>query len=340
MQLCLRKLRSNSCDAPASLKPVVAGRAFPYPVAMLTHPYDLTAPGQWLRGNLHAHTTRSDGKNQPQEVLDAYAALGHGFLMISDHDVHTGPEDYAGWDCHDMIMLPGNEVTASGPHMLHVDSDRKVPPHFNRQLVMDQVAQTQGFVVLNHPNWQETFDHCSMAYMNLWNGYIGLEIYNGVIGRLDGSPYATNKWDMLLTSGRRVWGFVNDDSHDASQDIGLGWNVAYVTDATPAGVVEALRAGRFYGSTGVEITKIQVDGGRIRIETSNAQRIVALRDVGKRFAVADGNAIEVEVPDSAKYVRFECWGEGERFAWTQPFWRGERALGQRHKFISENSLSA
>ena len=29
--------------------------------------------------------------------------------------------------------------------------------------------------------------------------------------------------------------------------------------------------------------------------------------------------LEVEVPADAGYVRFECWGAGETFAWTQPF---------------------
>jgi hypothetical protein len=57
----------------------------------------------------------------------------------------------------------------------------------------------------------------------------------------------------------------------------------------------------------------------VRIETKNARRITALRDVGRRFAVADGPVIEIEVPADAGYVRFECWGEGETFAWTQPF---------------------
>ena len=125
---------------------------------------------------------------------------------------------------------------------------------------------------------------------------MGLEIYNGVISRLEGSPYATNRWDMLLSAGRRLWGFANDDSHAAEGDVGLGWNVAYVEEETASGVVEALRAGRFYASTGVEINQIQVEGNRIWIETENAARIVALCAGAKRIAVADGREIEVDVP--------------------------------------------
>ncbi len=63
-------------------------------------------------------------------------------------------------------------------------------------------------------------------------------------------------------------------------------------------------------------------GRRIRIETANAQRIVAMQQWSKRFASADERLIEVDVPDGAPYVRFECWGAGESFAWTQPFFVG------------------
>ena len=67
------------------------------------------------------------------------------------------------------------------------------------------------------------------------------------------------------------------------------------------------------------ISNIKVDGNRIRIETADAQRIVALRETARRFAIAEASSIEVEVPEDAKYVRFECYGRGGRTAWTQPF---------------------
>src|SRR5437899_11156953 len=40
----------------------------------------------WLRGNLHAHTTYSDGVKTPQELLVEYEALGYDFLAITDHE--------------------------------------------------------------------------------------------------------------------------------------------------------------------------------------------------------------------------------------------------------------
>jgi hypothetical protein len=285
----------------------------------LDHPYQNLTGGRWLRGNLHAHTNRTDGARAPQAVLDDYAKRGYDFLMLSDHDVFTSARDYAHLNARGMALIPGNEITANGPHLLHVNAGRRVEPLADRQLVLNEITRTRGFAILNHPNWQERFDHCSITTLTLLQGYAGIEIYNGVIGRLHGSSYALDKWDMLLTQGRRVWGFANDDSHRETGDVELGWNVVYSRQRTAAGIAAALRQGRFYASTGVVISKIQVAGRRIRLETTNADRIVAIQQVGKRFAQANARRIEVEVPDNATYVRFECWGRGEQFAWTQPF---------------------
>jgi hypothetical protein len=285
---------------------------------LIDHPYEDLEGGQWLRGNLHTHTTRSDGARDVQAVIDDYAARGYDYLMISDHDIYTSPEDYTGWDSKGMVLIPGNEITRGGPHLLHVGADRFVAPAEDRQAVINAATEGAGFVIVNHPDWQEGFDHCSLDRLKGWSGYQGIEIYNGVIGRLNGSPYALRKWETLLTEGRRVWGYANDDSH-AAQDVAQGWNIVYARDRSPQAVVEALRTGRFYASTGVEITGITAEDRRIRIETTNAERIIGLSRWGHRFAVADETFIDVEVPDDTSYVRFECWGRGEQFAWTQPF---------------------
>jgi hypothetical protein len=39
-----------------------------------------------LKGNLHAHTTFSDGRRPVSEVIDRYRELDYDFLAITDHD--------------------------------------------------------------------------------------------------------------------------------------------------------------------------------------------------------------------------------------------------------------
>ena len=297
----------------------------------LVHAYDNLTGGQWLRGNLHTHTTRSDGSRAPQVVVDDYARRGYGYLGFSDHDQLTSDADIAQLDSRGLVLIPGNEISRGGTHMLHVDAERFVEPAPARQIVLNDIAAAaratgRGFAIINHPDWLAEYEHASVAQLKEWTGFTGIEIFNGVLLWHDGSPYALRKWDILLSAGRRVWGFANDDSH-GDKHVELGWNTVYVKERTRAAVVAALQAGRFYASTGVTITGITVNGMTVRIETENAQRIVALQNTGKRLKWVDERVMEFEVPAKAKYVRFECWGPGERFAWTQPFFVDEAGGG-------------
>tara|TARA_B100000809_G_scaffold75238_1_gene72955 strand:- start:2388 stop:3299 length:912 start_codon:yes stop_codon:yes gene_type:complete len=285
---------------------------------IITNPYaDLTA-GNWVRGNLHAHTTASDGKLLPQELVDAYATLGYEFLAITDHDVYTSAADHQSLDDKGLILITGVEATANGPHVLCLNGDSAIEPSSDRQAVIHATLASGGFVIPAHLNRESHFDHTPIEQLRLWDGYEGIEIFNGQGTYNPGSPYSTAKWDLLLTEGRRVWGYANDDAHGL-ETIALGWNIVYVKERSAAGLIDALTAGRFYASTGVTITDIMVDGQRIVLQTADADRIVAIGSGGGRVAFADQPTIEIDVPDDVNYIRFECWGRGERFAWTQPF---------------------
>ena len=53
-----------------------------------------TALGQpqskrWYKGNLHTHTTMSDGDSTPEVVAQWYKEHGYQFLILSDHNVLT-----------------------------------------------------------------------------------------------------------------------------------------------------------------------------------------------------------------------------------------------------------
>jgi len=292
------------------------------------HPYGDLADCTPLRGNLHGHCTRSDGAEDMQAVIQRYAQRGYDFLSMTDHDLLSTPEVYGEVDAMGMVLIPGNEITAGGPHICHLNASRVVRPIPQRQAVINlALGDADSLIVINHPNWRDDFDHCSILNLKMWKGYHGIEIFNGIMQHDLGSPYATNKWDMLLSAGRRVWGFANDDTH-AAEHVGVGWNVVFAKQRDREGVVDALRHGRFYCSTGVTITRIEQTGDvSVRIETENAQRIVAVATSGRRLGWVDSNVYDFTVPEPTAYhtkwptyVRFECWGEGEAFAWTQPLW--------------------
>jgi hypothetical protein len=141
-----------------------------------------------------------------------------------------------------------------------------------------------------------------------------------VIKFLEGSEYATDKWDYLLAKGKRVLGFASDDAH-RSHNIGIGWIMVRAANASAQEILSAIQSGNFYCSSGVRIHDIRREGGRIALETENAQEIQALGDGGQLLQTTRDTHLTFELPDNDRYsyVRFTAFGPGSEMAWTQPF---------------------
>lgn len=291
------------------------------PPIVLRNPYR-SGQNLWLRGNLHAHTTMSDGVSAPAEVIASYERRGYDFLAITDHDLLIPPQEYQ--DQTAMVLIPGVEVSASGPHILHLGTKAVVEPDADRQRVIDAINASGGLAIFNHPNFERSFNHFPQELMETLNGAIGIEVYNGLVERYSGAALASDRWDRLLSKEQWLWGFGTDDLH-RPEDIAIAWIVVQAEERTADAILDGIRHGRFYASTGVTIKKVTVAGRTVSIETADAQRIRFITGWGGviRSTVDDHQASWTvpDVPDlleRLKYVRVECYGAGGRMAWTQP----------------------
>jgi hypothetical protein len=285
-----------------------------------TNPY-ADATGRWLRGNLHTHTCPASGCSvvPPAEMLACYENAGYDFLSLSDHmSMIEAPATR-------LTLIPGIEWnSATGEHAgvyaaVPAFPLRAIDIHDQAELLAAH-AETDGLLIMNHPNWQLT-SHYRREALLAKPHYDGIEIFNGVIERLQGYAISTDKWDYLLANGRRVLGFANDDSH-APCDIALGWMMVQTADDTPAGILRALQAGHFYCSTGVSISEVGRDGNTVSVAAPDAQEIRAIADGGVCVARAQGNSMTVSFDEiNVGYLRFTLYGQGAAMAWTQPFFR-------------------
>src|ERR1700690_2112266 len=76
-----------------------------------------STPGRFWRGNLHAHSSLSDGALNPADVVEAYKRAGYDFLQVSDH--FLGRFDWPIADtrklrCNTFTTLIGAEIHAMG----------------------------------------------------------------------------------------------------------------------------------------------------------------------------------------------------------------------------------
>jgi hypothetical protein len=294
-------------------------------------PYEVTN-GSWWKGNLHTHTTQSDGIYSPEAICRLYADREYHWLCLSDHDQVTPiPEE-----THGLLVMKGCEITAGGPHILHVGAEDSIAPDSDRIKVLHQITDEPGFAILNHPNWEKTFTHWPQSLIEAMPPcYAGIEIYNGVTERQEGNPAATDRWDMLLSKGYRVWGYCNDDLHREA-DFARAWNQVHAESLTQDRLMEGLVSGTFYGSTGVQLSSLQTVGNIIRIVSTNGSLCVVIMDWGIELARIPGRAWELDLErlqtkQGASYLRFEIWGDAGTRAWTQPIYLecGERDTSRR-----------
>ncbi len=283
-----------------------------------SNPYE-DRRGRWHKGNLHTHTSPASGcgKIAPADSLARYVALGYEFLALSDHMGLT-------CDRHERLaMFPGLEWNSpAGEHagIYSLDAEVVKPAieiHDQAQL-LEHYKDKPALVILNHPNWQ-LVPHYRREQLDARQNYDGIEIYNGVIERLDGASISTDKWDYLLVKGRRVLGFASDDSH-CDTDIGLAAIMVRSAAGDAASIFEAIRRGNFYCTTGVEITDIRREGNVIHVHSANGQEVHAISRGGVRVARVQGPSITYTLPEGGGYyVRFTVFGPGAAMAWTQPF---------------------
>ena len=127
-----------------------------------------STPGRFWRGNLHAHSTLSDGALNPIDVVMVYKRAGYDFVQLSDHflDRFAWPiADTRKLRSHEFTTLIGAELHAMGTsageywHIVATGLPFDFPPagpERKRAAARRARARQAGaFVVIAHPAWSQ-----------------------------------------------------------------------------------------------------------------------------------------------------------------------------------------
>jgi len=278
------------------------------------------------KANFHAHSTNSDGKLSPEELIAAYRGKGYDILNFSDHRKCNPVSEYDG---KGMTLLSGMELHPEAPrglgwHLLAIG----VPEDFANcselpaQQVIDRVDASGGVVFIAHPYW------CGLTSAELLTlrGYLGIEVYNSTCdntGRSDSSQ----TWDELLDFGLHCDALGVDDIHSLEM-CGLGWTMIAADSASPAAVLEALRRGRFYSSCGPEFTRLAFDGKVFEAEFTPCRDVAVYAPLChglRQYASGDGllTRVRYDISDlrPGAYLRCRITDDRGRSAWSNPVYR-------------------
>lgn len=290
------------------------------------------APGRFWRGNLHMHSTRSDGSHSVEEACAAYAREGYDFVAMTDHFL---PEyghpvtDTRSQRTARFVTLPGAELhqgrLANGEpwHIVAVGLPWDFAPPADDETaaeICERAEAAGAFLAFAHPGWfaltPEDVRSLPMVH--------AIEVYNHgtEIAQMRGDGWYLA--DMALNEGRRLTAIATDDMHRLGDGFGGGWIMAKAEELTHQAILGALHAGRFYATQGPMIHDIRVQGEELVIECSP---VVTAALVGSRArragALIEGIASRVTLPLPRRergYFRIILRDRHGRNAWTNPVW--------------------
>ncbi len=291
-----------------------------------------------LKGNLHCHTTRSDGLPSPETAMLQYASMHYDFLALTDHRIYNyrsyAPET-------GMVVVPGMELDFSLPgpgchviHLLSVGPEEEKGNGFRQDQkfetmegataeeaipLVKQIREAGNLPIFCHPEWsgntaEEIMALPDISLMEIWN--TGCVQENGLDNR---AAY----WDEVLCSGRKMYGIATDDGHQLWQN-GQGF-IRVRAERTPSSILEALRRGAFYASCGPEIYDFYMEDGKAVIICSPVS-VIRFRHFRVPYVDLHGKGLRghMMVPvEGTNYIRAEVEDENGRRAWTNPIFLDE-----------------
>lgn len=286
-----------------------------------------SAPGLWYRGNLHTHSTKSDGERPTDEIAEHYRRNGYHFVAFTDHLIFG---DGAGLSDAGFLAIPGAEVHGEDPesgyyHIVALggrfEAGERLESLNGLQADVNRLRGRGAMVVLAHPYWLgQRSEHLIPI-----EGPFGIEVYNGVCDVGYQKGFSNVHWDDLLSAGRRLWGLAVDDAHwlPWRPDAGMGWVMVKAAELSTPAILEALQLGHFYATTGPTIHDVRVEGDEVVISCSPAITISA---IGERWLVSAARSItghglteaRLKLWDGQTYVRAEVVDRAGKRAWSNP----------------------
>jgi hypothetical protein len=319
-------------------------------VAIIEASAPLPGDERWLKGSTHVHAKPSGDSSEPVDsVVRWYEDRGYDFIALTDHNKITPVEPPAR-----LIVIPGVELThnrkdceppgdASRQCRIHINalgvtarpegkiewtdykSKRRVELYEKAYATAKALGAT--VIQINHPQyyWGMTPE----VLIAIGKGAQLVEIANVQFAKWnkgdDTHPSTEALWDAALVAGLSLWGVATDDAHDYGKDgggrypAGGGWVVVKARRDAQA-ILAALAAGRFYSSTGVELSRAERAGDELIVEVApgaSGQHAIAFVENGKLVATTNGPSAKRVLPQTG-YVRAVVTRDDGKQAWVQP----------------------
>jgi len=331
-------------------------------------------PLHWYKCNTHTHTAwfaGSDANASGDYSAQWYQKHGYQCLVITDHE-HLTPVDTLNKP-GEFLVIRGQEITQgihedgapNGIRWAHVNgintnqaimpigypnmpNDVSLGATYVRNV--DAVYAAGGIPQINHPTriagprLEDLLQIQRPFLFEVFNAFPHIGSFGGVDDKGVVAPSFETLWDSLLSRGKVAWGVASDDVHDYmnfddpnAPTPGKAWIVVRAPELTLSAVMQALRQGQFYASSGVALNDYQADSKGISLTldfpcgwhcTAKATDVLFrtrfIGKDGKVLAEVTGTAPSYRFKGNEGYVRASVTDSDGHRAWTQPVFLDHR----------------
>jgi len=301
-----------------------------------------TTNGKFYRGNLHTHSTRSDGILDPEEVCRRYQVEGYDFIVLSDHFVglfdypitdtsnyrNDGFTTVLGAELHTGVMengylwhllaagLPTNFTPPDAPNFTPVEGSEPAAA------IAQRARDAGAFVTIAHPHWSRM----SEADARSITAAHAIEIYNHSCAVDNDRGESLMVLDHLLNQDRRLNLIAADDAHFKNPDHFGGWVMVKAPENSPEALLAGLKAGEYYSSQGPQIHDIRVCETSVEVDCSSSVTVIA-QGKGPATATLHGTAmttarLSLERLADSPWLRVTVIDRAGKRAWSNPVWVG------------------
>ena len=284
----------------------------------------------WYKGNLHTHSTLSDGWLPYELVVKRYREAGYDFLSVTDHGIVSETLEE-----NDFITLSGCEYDFSKQTKMY-NQKRAMIIHVNGigftsapdiqnssdgltlKHIVDEIHKKDGIAFLCHPAWSRNIPD------DIWEStdLDGVEILNAGAEIHCGVGDSTYIVDQMAFGGYMLPVIAADDSHHYSGEDCKAYTLARTDDFSRNGIIQAIRENKIIASEGPWL-QVMEDKGNLFIECTPVSYIFVYTNMWGSKMIEGKNLTcgRVSLNDwsgDIHYYRVMVADEHGKRAWTSP----------------------
>ena len=213
---------------------------------------------RWYKGDLHVHSTYSDGRQDFESIYNVAKNKKFDFLFLTDHTIIPTL-----FYKSDMCIVQSTEITFDNEGHINVFGIKNIidystffkeVPFEDKNKIINEILEFQrkegSIISINHPFHPETPFHHDIDLENVSL----IEIMNSpyYYEDIDYNGEAVKFLDFLWLMGYKIYGVGGSDSHkplkDGVETVGIPMTFIYSHGLSPNELLNAMKKGNIYVS--------------------------------------------------------------------------------------------